>query len=413
MIDAPTVVAWVAAFVALWWLIDWLSMRQEGERLPVRRAPLRVLGDALRKLWRNKTFTLSLICLWLIGASVAGVQGYLLTLDGDAPGMRPPQEAAAPDLSIADVVPRLLTEEALDALPRLVEVPLHSWGAILFALLLIAAMVRVMIDPPDAIRKEAAQALRWPTVLLCLHVAGAATLMALDSDIFAQMRGPDPPWFTPWLIAGQGVIMAGIFLAPAHALLWRLILEIARDGVWSFTSSLRSIGAAWLPAALLLLLTMPVVVWAAGKPPLHRALDVLVIALPVLLVFAPWTVVDRQAGLLAALSRSWRLFRARPVDVIAFGLRFSLLFAVLGGLVALAEPNRATEWATWYSPLLGVVRNALLLLQAMVLAILYVRLSELLAEEDACGNCPSAAATDGPVEDMSAQTQEADRADPA
>ncbi|MFO8082436.1 MAG: hypothetical protein R6V07_19325 [Armatimonadota bacterium] len=59
MVQPNDIVIWAAAFVALWWVIDWLHMRQEGERLPMRRAPLRALGDVLPKLWRmcNQSIT--------------------------------------------------------------------------------------------------------------------------------------------------------------------------------------------------------------------------------------------------------------------------------------------------------------------------------------------------------------------
>ena len=71
--------------------------------------------------------------------------------------------------------------------------------------------------------------------------------------------------------------------------------------------------------------------------------------------------------------------------MIAFGLRFALLFAVLGGIVALLEPQSATAWDV---PLRGIVRQALVLLQVAVLAGLFVHLSELLEQDDACASCP-------------------------
>jgi len=181
-----------------------------------------------------------------------------------------------------------------------------------------------------------------------------------------------------------------VLLASAWALLWRLVLEIARDGVWSFVSSMRALAECWLPIVLLVLVAnalRPMGVLAGrGYTSLW---GYAYLAVLVLLALTPWAILDRQEGLGAALRRSWQLFRQKPVDVIAFGLRFALLFAVLGGLVLLVEPRASVEWAAWYTPLLGVVRNALLLLQALVLARYYVHLEEMLAEDEACETCPA------------------------
>ena len=392
MFDAGNVIAWVAAFVALWWLIDWLSLRQEGLRMPLRRGPLRVLADVLPKLWRNKTFLLALMCLWLIGAAIASFGVYLATAD---PMMAPPGAAtprfAAP-LSLTETVPELLVAELPPALPRLVEIPVGGWAAIFLVVLLAAGLIHILLNPPPDIGEDAARALRWPVVLLCVHIVVYGGIVTLGEGFFEGLGVPGAPWYGPWLLGAHALLIAGVLMAPAHALLWRLVLEIARDGFWSFKTSIRAIGPSWAPALVLLVLTMPAVTelrfGALPTPLLAIVLDAIVIALPVLLVFAAWAVVDRQSGLIAALRRSWHLFRQRPVDLIAFGLRFTLLFAVLGGIVALFEPATVPQAASWYVPLLGLVRNGLLLLQALVLARLYVHLSNELAAGAECAGCP-------------------------
>ncbi|MFW6156373.1 MAG: hypothetical protein ACOC7J_03550, partial [Armatimonadota bacterium] len=156
---------------------------------------------------------------------------------------------------------------------------------------------------------------------------------------------------------------------------------------------------SWLPITLLVLLAnalRPVV--ALGGGDYAAAWHYAYLALLVLLALAPWAIVDRRDGLAEGLRRSWRLFRQKPVDAIAFGLRFTLLFVVLGALVGLAEPTGGAEWATWFAPLLDVARNVLLLLQALVLARFYVHLGEMLEKDEACAACPSAQMAERPEE---------------
>ncbi|MEA3403943.1 MAG: hypothetical protein U9R79_22125 [Armatimonadota bacterium] len=379
MLAAESIIAWIAALVAVWWLIDWLQLRHVGKALPLRRAPLRILADVLAKLRRNRTFVGALVALWLLGTAASLMRAYLVAdIGGPAPARAMPMLAwlSRP----AELIPRLLGGEVYWALPRLREVPLTGWASLLVAVLLAAGLVRVMIDPPDGIDEDAARGLRWPIAFLCAHAAAAAAAIAAGQDFFWRLAGPDAPWYTPWVLGIHGLVLAGVLLAPAHALLWRMMLEIAGDGVWSFRSSIRAVGATWGSAALLLLVGTPgSVVPTEAMPPSARILNALPIIIHVLLVFAPWAIVDRQQGLLDALRQSWRLFRRRAVDVITFGLRFALLFAVLGGIVALFEPDVLGGSRTLHGPLLAVVRNLLLLLQAMTVAGLYVHLRDELA----------------------------------
>jgi len=170
MVEANDITTYVAAFVALWWVIDWISMRQEREPLPLRRAPLRVLADVARKLWRNRTFLAVLVTLWLIGAAVASVQGFFFRMSAQAPGLRDEQMPTGRPFTITDGVPEILLDELPAALPRLVEVPLGTWGALLLAVLLIVAIVRVALAPPESIGEETARKLWWPAGIL---VAGS------------------------------------------------------------------------------------------------------------------------------------------------------------------------------------------------------------------------------------------------
>lgn len=389
-VDANDVITWVAAFVALWWLADWVNMRQEGEPLPLRRAPLRVLADVARKLWRNKTFLAVLLALWLIDAAGSAVHSTVMRLAHAGP-MPSAQPMFARTPSLTDTVAMLLARELPEALPRLQEVPLDTWGALLLMVLLIVALVRIALAPPKSIGEETARRLWWPAGVLVAGLALYVVMIAVGNKTIGG-GGIEPPTSrvasTLMIIAGMAVLPT--LLTPMFTLLWRLVLEIVRDGVWSFASSIRALAESWLPIALVVLVANGFrVILMLGQPG-FRGMSYVYLAILVLLALVPFTVVDRREGLGGAFVRTWRLVRQKPVDVIAFGLRFTLLFAILGGLVALVEPRSAVSWAAWYAPLLQVVRLALVLLQVAVLAGLYTHLDELLEENDACANCPSA-----------------------
>jgi hypothetical protein len=283
-------------------------------------------------------------------------------------------------------VPQLLARELPEAYPRLLQVPLGNWGTMLFALLLAAGLIRVAMARPKALGDETSRRLYVPAgLLIASAVASIAILFAGREffESFGYVGSAAPPLTVLWMVATMAILPA--LIAPAHALLWRLVLEVARGGAWSFTTTLRAVAQSWLPVALLLLVAGLARVAAVLGAQVTPVAGYLYAAVLILLTLAPYAIVDTGLGLGAALARSWRLFRQRPVDVIAFGLRFALLFAVPGGLVALLEPQSATAW---YVPLLGIVRQALVLLQVAVLAGLFVHLSELLEQDDACASCP-------------------------
>jgi len=373
MIPWDDVVAWAAAFVALWWLADWLSMRQEGEPLPLRRAPVRVLADVLRKLARNPSFVLALVALWLLDAAIGAMQVYFYRLHADHPVPAAPGFAQLG--SFAEAVPRLLAQELPKALPRLEGLPLGVWGSLLLAVLLLIGIVRLMIDPPEQVGASVVRGLRWPAVMLAALIAGWAALMAAGQPFLDAMSGAGPRSVAFGIVS---LVIAPALLAPVVALLWRLALEIVETGAWSFISSVRALGRTWLAVALVLIVSKAILPAAVFMRPGHygSAPGIAYVLVGVLLAFAPWAIVDRQAGLINALRESWRLLRARWFEVFAFALRFTLLFAALGGLVAVIEPPASVRWQVWYGPLLGVVRNALVLLQVMTIAGLYVHLRD-------------------------------------
>ena len=394
-------VAWLAAFVAVWWLADWLSMRQEGEPLPLRRAPLRVLGDVVRKLARNPSFVLALVALWMLSAAIGAMQIYFYRLHQPLPAPRPETAAVGPP---AEAVPRLLTQELPEALPRLEAVPLGVWGGILLAVLLLIALVRLMIDPPEEIGASVARGLRWPAAMLGVLIGGMIALMVAGQPFLDRMSGSGPR-SVAFTIAS--LVIGPALLAPVVALLWRLAFEVVELGSWSFVSSVRALSRTWLPVALALIMSKALLPPAIfGQPGRHGSVPGIgYMLIGVLLVFVPWALVDLQAGLIDALRESWRLFRARWFEVIAFALRFTLLFAVLGGLVALIEPPALVRWQVWYGPLLSVVRNALVLLQVMTIAGLYVHLRDEYAVEGACAICP-VISVDAPDDDNDQAGQE-------
>lgn len=385
MIPWTDVTAWAAFFVALWWAVDWLSMRQEGEPLPLRRDPLGVLAAALRTLARNRSLLLALAGLWLLGAAIGALQVYVYRLHMGAPaGPAPPGLAGLGPL--ADAIPHLLARALPESLPRLEPVPLGGVGNILGALLLVIAIVRLNLDPPAEIGEATVRRLRWPAAALAAYVAVHATFLAAGQGLTASFGydGVVPPARSV-LFGVLTLVLWPALLAPLVALLWRMVLEVVDGGTWSFRSALAAMGRTWLPVAIALVVVnalRPVAVFLTpggfGSAP-----GIAYLLIGVLLALAPWALVDRQEGLLAALRESWRLFRARWFEAIIFALRFTLLFAVLGALVSLLEPTGGQS-------VVSVLRALVTLLQVMTIAGLYVVLRDDYAEESACAGCPGA-----------------------
>lgn len=392
MIPWTDVTAWTAAFVALWWVADWLNMRQEGETLPLRRDPLGVLAAALRKLARNRSLLLALVALWLLGAAIGALRLYVYRLHLGAPA-GPTHPAFAGLGPLADAIPRLLARALPESLPRLEPVPLSSIGEALAALLLVIAIVRLNLDPPAEIGAATVRRLRWPAAALAAFVAVYAVLLAAGQSLSERFRydGMVPPARSVIFDVFTLVLWPAL-LAPLVALLWRMVLEVVDAGAWSFRSALEAMRRTWLPVALALIIAnalRPVAVFLTPGG-YGSAAGIAYLLVGVLLALAPWAMVDRHEGFVAALRTSWRLFRSRWFEVITFALRFTLLFAVLGALVTLLEPTGAGQFVAWYRPLAQVLRAFVTLLQVMTVAGLYVTLRDDYAEESACAGCPAA-----------------------
>lgn len=386
MIPWTDVTAWAAFFVALWWALDWLSMRQEGEPLPLRRDPLGVLAAAVRKLARNRSLLLALVGLWLLGAAIGALQVYVYRLHMGAPaGPAPPGLAGLGPL--ADAIPQLLGRALPESLPRLEPVPLGGIGNILVALLLVIAIVRLNLDPPASLGAATVTRLRWPAAALAAFVAVHALLLAAGQSLTASFGYGGTPPARSVLFGVLTLVLWPALLAPLVALLWRMVLEVVDGGTWSFRSALAAMGRTWLPVAIALLVAnalRPVAVFLTPGG-FGNAPGIAYLLIGVLLALVPWALVDRQEGFVAALRESWRLFRARWFEAIIFALRFTLLFAVLGALVSLLEP-------TGGQPVESVLRAFVTLLQVMTIAGLYVSLRDDYAEESACARCPGAEA---------------------
>lgn len=389
MIAWTDVTAWAAAFVALWWAIDWLSMRQEGEALPLRRDPLGMLGKVLSKLARNRSLLLTLVVLWLLGAAIVALQDYVLRLHLGAPAASaPPVFTRGP---LVDAIPHLLVRALPESLPRLQPVPLTPVGDALVALLLVIAIVRLNLDPPEQIGEATVRRLRWPAAVLAgylgiqlaLLTAGERLLEGVGSG--GMLRRIDMIGLTV-----VGMVLLPALLAPVVTLLWRLVLEVVGTGAWSFRSVLVAVERTWLSVAGALIIAnglRPIAV-AVAPGRYDSAPGVAYLLVAVLLAFVPWALVDRQVSLLAALRESWRLFRARWFEAVIFALRFALLFAVLGALVTVVESQGVGQFAAWYRPLAEVLRGFVVLLQVMTVAGLYVALRDDHAEESVCAGCP-------------------------
>ena len=163
---------------------------------------------------------------------------------------------------------------------------------------------------PKALGDKTSRRLYWPAGLLIASAAASIAILFAGREFFERfgyVGSAAPPLTVLWMVATMAILPA--LIAPAHALLWRLVLEVTRGGTWSFTTTLRAVAESWLPVALLLLiagLARVAGVLGAQVTPVAGYLYAVVL---ILLTLAPYAIVDSGSGLGAALARSWRLFR--------------------------------------------------------------------------------------------------------
>jgi hypothetical protein len=176
---------------------------------------------------------------------------------------------------------------------------------------------------PAAVRER----LRWPAHLLVAGTLVAVTIAVLMPESGAVMSFLD---YLPLLVVYP---LTGPMVAPLDAVALWIVLRIAQHRPWGMRQAARTTAYCWgSVAGLMLLLGVASIVygsagwlemWGLGliKDICYSGYQLTQVAL----VLVPWLIVDRRMRLWPAVAESWRLARARSMDVLVFAIRYGLV----------------------------------------------------------------------------------------
>ncbi len=372
---SPSALLVVVLGLIVWWLGDAVGYLRNGVR-PLRE-PVDCAITGVRGLLRSP---------WLLGVFAAcwGVSA-MLARDRLWSWLEHVREynAAAPVWNRS----ASYWEEFARGVPQFRQ-PIGDGGEVV---LLLAALVLFSIALLAGDRKYRARA-AWPVALTLIGLAAwPASVLLLHDQMAVRLM---PAW--PRQLAVGLMALGFVWYAPAVALLWHSLLHVLRRRRWELQTVVEGAVRDW-PAMLWLLaiVTIPQLLrLALGVAPrvMAYALDqdqvwfflqlteamptVLTPIIGIALALAAWLIVDRGIGVREALRQSWELARARGVDVLAFALRYSLIFALLGAITA-AFPRSAIEHG---SGLFGigfhVATGAIVLIGVVTVGVLSLHLRE-------------------------------------
>jgi len=373
------------SFILLWWLAEWFGYRQEDRVPPSVRDPLRLLVLATRRLWKNRSFLWALLGLWVATTPLSYLQRmrWFVSAYGHAPDPRQmasglPRILSEPRTVLTEA-PRLLVQQLPRALPDKTDMPLGHYGIAIVAAALAVTLIWLLRAKPSWIPSQVCARLFWP-----LQFTLAGCVLRVVQGVLGDVPGPSsygPGVSFPWLrclYPALDVLLAGVLLAPASALMWHIGLQIARGDRWNLRDAIRAMAMSWpsiallevvayTPTALALSLSFQ---WSYG---VSAYLTPLARILGVVLALCPWIIVDQQVGLGTALRETYRLVRGRAFDLLTFGLRFVLLFAVAEVVFTALRPPGAIM-ANLFVEFLSVPHYLLMLAKALVIATLYLQL---------------------------------------
>lgn len=327
-LERPDLVLLAPAALAAWWFLDWRSNRH-GHPL---RNPLSLLADALRQLWRYKLLLTVLILCWLVSAGL-----YWLAMATWYPEwhQRGQQALAMDSLSLRDAIMAISVEmDAPDRnLPQSTKPPVGDYTAYALYLLIAVWFIWLMLRRPAWLPTPVRERLRWPAHLL----VAAALVSAMYVTVVPRQQGGS------WVL--WAVYMATSFLAiPASALLsallWWILLRIARRRPWGMRQATRVVAYCWGSVSALLFVSAAAaaVVWV-GLPTWEaqragRLVDVTYDLMMIAFALVPWLIVDRRMRLCPALGESWRLATTRSRDVLVFATRYWLMMTLAAATIA-------------------------------------------------------------------------------
>ena len=390
----------LTAILLAWWALEALRYQRDGDRIPLARNPLALFALSVQRLWRNRSFLWIVAACWALAVAYGWIQQEVIIprYYPELLAMPEPEPGEGIDLPQAQVVSTVVVSELTSAFPRLTHgLRLGPLGRLLAPAIIAGALIWLLVKKPAWLPEGVRGRLVWAVhfCIACFILGGVLAVMPL-------VGGPGA-WGGPWgryavlyplFMAGVSIFFA-VLAAPMGAFIWHLVLQIARGDRWSMRKAVAGMASAfpaigWMyllvyvlgstPQVLVMLITHPSVItklmaatgwsWAWR---LHGYGYQIQLAVWVACFLVPWIVLHRGVGLRAALDESYAIFTGRLGDVLAFAVRYALLFAALKSAVRYLR----SPWA-WPPDPVGMVSSLLMhglvLVEALVIASFYLAL---------------------------------------
>ncbi len=345
------------AVLAGWWLLEW---RADEDRHPLRN-PLALLGNMLRQLWRYKL----LLAIFTICLLVSGGVQWGVTVESHLKWSKPHFRTRQSIMSERPYRGPLFVLSsglgfAQERVPQIALPPVGRYTIHLLHVVLAGWFIWLVLRRPAWLSAPTRRRIRWPAALL---VAGALIAVVIAVGLFSRSMWwyqvghllltvqpdshshgsgfcdflPAPP--VP--IRPLGYPLAFPASAPLLAFVWWIILRIAQRRPWGMRQAARVTAYCWGSIAGLTMLWIAPSVIGSGIARRLGAVDYELYSLCgvahdlvlIALVLVPWLIVERRMRLWPALAESWRLARARGMDVLVFAIRYWLMMVMAATVI--------------------------------------------------------------------------------
>ncbi len=391
-----------AGSVAVWWLAEALGVT--AGRADLAGDPVRCAGIAARRLWGNRWLVVTLGALYLLTWLAWDLQRYAyVERNPESPKTTAYElgwswaETVRNDLSSDVLSARFLSDLAQQFPTGRIDI---GFSVVFVAIALVVGFGYLHFSRKIPVRHR--ERMAWPfrlTVLYALvtvgdHLWWLRPLTAQSSD----------PIAVRWIIWGTE-FLGFIWAAPALAAIWHIAIRVVRGRRWGPRQALLAAGRTWplfMPFLFILYLPQDLlfIPWrspfGAGLPEAYRSLLVAVGAVVQLaMMLVPWAIADRRIGFRRALAWAWGLATGRPLQVLAFVLRWALAMSVIALALSILAPLTYQHPISVVNCVGAVLGGALSLLGMMAIGVLYLRLREEPAPAIAKGPLGSAQALGG------------------
>ncbi len=401
------IVALAVVAIIVWYWAEWQQcVKQQRPMNPIRN-PLALLGVALQRLWRNRTFLGILIACWLASAGIYAFAFYPLVVAPRLEQFRAARHLPAPEsgqwvdsagpIDVKGVyiyaggpIGNDLKSWVLRALPQCRSVQLRLMGSgmalldILALGIMAVVLMRLWFRRPKWLPLDTHQRLIWP---IYLTLGGFLVMAAYSGFGFAAALSGQ---FGGELSTGSVVLYAllGFFLpsflafatAPLTAFLWHIVVQVGGGRYWNLHHAVVGAVRSWLPIAWLTF-TLALPYTAAAAFPIWRHLPImpgsifqLAPVIRIVLLFVPWIILAERVNFLPSVVRNFQLIRSRWCDLLILLPRYLLIMVPVYALLS------AASWATIHNPglrlLVSLTRSTIELVLLVTIVVLYTKLRE-------------------------------------